>query len=49
MEDPIIQLLGRWQSGAFLRYIKTSHKLLAPMSVALDSQGRLANDSSQTQ
>ena len=32
-----IQLLGRSQGGAFLRYIRTRHEQLAAMSVALAS------------
>ena len=43
IKDRTIQLLGRWQSGAFLRYIRTPHELLAAMS-ALASQRRLTTD-----
>jgi hypothetical protein len=49
IEDSTIQLLGRWQSGAFLRYIRTPHERLAAMSVALASQSRLTTDSRPTQ
>ena len=49
IEDSTIQLLGRWQSGAFLRYIKTPHEQLAAMSMALASHSRLTTDSRPTQ
>ena len=48
IEDSTIQLLGRWQSGAFLRYIRTPHERLAAMSVALASQNRFTRDSHPT-
>lgn len=35
MEDSSIQLLGRWQSAAFLRYIRTPPERMATLSVAL--------------
>jgi hypothetical protein len=37
MDDSMIQLLGRWQSAAFLRYIKTPHDRLASISRTLAS------------
>ena len=37
VEDSTIQLLGRWQSSAFLRYVRTPHEKLA---AALATQGR---------
>ena len=40
VEDSTIQLLGRWQSSAFLRYIRTPHERLAAVSSAIASQGR---------
>ena len=48
IEDSTIQLLGRWQSGAFLRYIRTPHERLAAMSVALASQNRFTRNSHPT-
>ena len=42
IKDRTIQLLGRWQSGAFLRYIRTPHELLALSALA--SQRRLTAD-----
>ena len=38
VEDSTIQLLGRWQSGAFLRYIRTPPQTLAAVSVTLAAQ-----------
>ena len=35
VEDSTIQLLGRWQSAAFLRYIRTPHEQLAAISRTL--------------
>ena len=35
VEDSTIQLLGRWWSAAFLRYIRTPHKQLAAMSLGI--------------
>jgi hypothetical protein len=49
IEDSTIQLLGRWQSGAFLRYIRTPHERLAAMSVALASQNHFTTDCRPTQ
>ena len=37
VEDSMIQLLGRWQSAAFLRYIRTPHERLAAISRTLAS------------
>ena len=37
VEDSMIQILGRWQSAAFLRYIRTPHERLAAVSRALAS------------
>ena len=41
VEDSTIQLLGRWQSAAFLRYIRTPHERLAAMSCTLATQGHI--------
>ena len=38
MEDSSIQLLGRWQSAAFLRYIRTPQDRLAALSTSLATQ-----------
>ena len=35
MEDSTIQLLGRWWSTAFLRYVRTPHDKLAALSPTL--------------
>ena len=43
VEDSTIQLLGRWQSAAFLRYIRTPPERLASLSRTLAAQGQ--NDS----
>ena len=40
VEDSTIQLLGRWQSAAFLRYIRTPHERLASISSTLAAQAR---------
>jgi len=40
IEDSTIQLLGRWQSSAFQRYIRTPHERLASLSTTLATQGR---------
>ena len=40
VEDSTIQILGRWQSSAFLRYIRTPHERLAAVSIAIASQNR---------
>ena len=40
VEDSTIQLLGRWQSAAFLRYIRTPHERLAAISATLAAHGR---------
>ena len=37
VEDSMIQLLGRWQSAAFLRYIKTPQERLASISRTIAS------------
>ena len=37
VEDSLIQILGRWQSAAFLRYIRTPHQRLAAISQTLAS------------
>ena len=42
VEDSAIQLLGRWKSSAFLRYVRTPQERLAAMSVSLACQGRPA-------
>ena len=39
IEDSTIQLLGRWQSTAFLRYIRTSQEELATITATLASSG----------
>ena len=38
VEDSTIQLLGRWQSAAFLRYIRTPHERLASLSSSIVTQ-----------
>ena len=40
IKDSTIQLLGRWQSAAFLRYIRTPHEQLASISTSLAAQAR---------
>ena len=40
VEDSTIQLLGRWQSAAFLRYIRTPQQKLAAISATLATQAR---------
>jgi hypothetical protein len=40
IEDSTIQLLGRWQSAAFLRYIRTPQEMLAAISATLATQSR---------
>ena len=40
VEDSTIQLLGRWQSAAFLRYIRTPQETLAAISSVLATQVR---------
>ena len=40
VEDSTIQLLGRWQSSAFLRYIHTPQEKLAAISATLAAQTR---------
>ena len=35
VEDSTIQLLGQWQSGAFLRYVRTPPEQLARLSAVL--------------
>ena len=40
VEDSTIQLLGRWQSAAFLRYIRTPQEELASVATAMASQGQ---------
>jgi hypothetical protein len=47
IEDSTIQLLGRWQSDAFLRYIRTPHERLAALSTTLATQGHSTNASVQ--
>ena len=39
LEDSSIQILGRWHSAAFLRYIRTPAENLAAFSTVLASQG----------
>ena len=39
ISDSTIQLLGRWQSAAFLRYIRTPHERLAAILTTLAAQG----------
>ena len=48
VEDSTIQLLGRWQSSAFLRYIRTPHERLAAMSVSLATQDGRSTHTQQT-
>ena len=38
VEDSTIQLLGRWQSSAFLRYVRTPQEHLATVSATLATQ-----------
>ena len=40
VKDSTIQLLGRWKSAAFLRYIRSSQVTLASVSATLASQAR---------
>ena len=40
VEDSTIHLLDRWQSAAFLRYIRTPHERLASISCTLAAQAR---------
>ena len=39
VEDSTIQLLGRWRSAAFLRYVRTPQERLAALSTTLAAQG----------
>ena len=39
VEDSTIQLLGRWRSAAFVRYVKTPQDRLAALSSTLARQG----------
>ena len=39
VEDSMVQTLGRWQSSAFLQYIRTPKERLAAMSVTLAAPG----------
>ena len=39
MEDSSIQLMGRWQSAAFLRYVRTPPEQLARLSATLAAVG----------
>ena len=39
VEDSTIQLLGRWQSAAFLRYVRTPRERLAAVSTTIAAQG----------
>ena len=41
VEDSTIQLLGQWQSAAFLRYVRTPQGRLAALSSTLAGQGCL--------
>ena len=41
VEDPMIQLWGRWQSPEFLRYIRTLHEWLASISSTPRGAGSL--------
>ena len=40
VENSTIQLLGQWQSGAFLRYVRTPAEQLAKLSVVLAPPNR---------
>lgn len=42
IEDSTIQLLGRWQSGAFLCYIRTPQEILPAVSASLAAQAQRA-------
>lgn len=46
-EDSTIQLLGRWQSAAFLRYVRTPQERLAEVSKTLASHDQAHQSSSQ--
>ena len=48
LEDSTIQLLGRWQSAAFLRYLRTPHERLASISATLASQSPSIRAAAQT-
>ena len=39
VEDSTIQLLGRWQSAAFLRYVRTPRERLAAVSTTIAAHG----------
>ena len=43
VEDSTIQLLGRWQSTAFLRYVRTPQERLVALSITLACQGQSNN------
>ena len=47
VEDSTIQLLGRWQSSAFLRYVRTPQARLAEVSKALAAHGQPGRPGSQ--
>ena len=48
LEDSTIQLLGRWQSAAFLRYLRTPYERLASISATLASQSPSIRAAAQT-
>ena len=48
VEDSTIQLLGRWQSAAFLRYIRTPHERLAALSGTLATHGLSQRENTAT-
>ena len=47
VEDSAIQLLGRWQSSAFLRYVRTPQARLAAVSRTLAAHGQPGRPESQ--
>jgi hypothetical protein len=47
VEDSTIQLLGRWQSSAFLRYVRTPQARLAAVSRTLAAHGQPGRPESQ--
>ena len=40
VEDSTIQIMGRWQSAAFLRYVRTPLERLAAIAATIAAQGR---------
>lgn len=48
VEDSTIQLVGRWQSAAFLKYIRTPQEKIAALSRVLAAQGQPNNAPART-